>query len=156
MRKVILATLFLLSPLPCAAATVDQIRAAIENFRDTHAAKIVARQEAYLAAKGRYWQGVITPAVSPDNGAFVTPDYTRRPTDQAERWSTVFSGPDALPSTVPAQISVDVYDGPLGKGWTLTVVATKAGVRYWRTWSVGPEDRATNWQSCTLPCGVLQ
>lgn len=156
MRKVILAAVLFLSPMPCAAATVAQIRAAIENFRDTHAAKIVARQEAYLAAKGRYWQGIITPAVPPDDGASVVPDYTRLPTDQAESWADVFSGLGALPSTVPAQISVDVYDGPLGKGWTLTVVATKAGVRYWRTWSVGPEDRATNWQSCTLPCGVPQ
>ncbi len=50
--------------------------------------------------------------------------------------------------SIPCQISVDVYDGPLGKGWTVTLRATKAGVLYWRTWNVGAEMwRRTDWMS---------
>ena len=154
MRRLTLLVLLLLAPCAGQSATLDSIRAAIENFRDAHAAKLVAKQEAYAANHGgRYWQGIITPGTIPDDGASVAADYTRKPTDQANRWADVFSGADALPASIPAQIRVDVYDGPLGKGWVLTVSGTKSGNLYTKAWNVGPETwRAHAWQSCTLPC----
>lgn len=137
------------------SATLGQIKTAIENFRDAHAAKIVAKQEAYLAAHGTYWQGIITPATPSDDGASLAADYTLKPTDQPTSWADVFSGVDALPANIPAQARMDVYNGPLGKGWTITLLGTKNGVLYWRTWAVGPETwRAQDWSSCTLPCGL--
>ena len=128
-------------------ATIAQIKTAIENFRTAHGPKIVARQEAYAANhNGRYWQGIITPTVPPDDGASVAADYTKKPTDQLERWADVFKAADALPANIPCQISVDVYDGPLGKGWTVTLQGTKASKMYTRTWNVGPETwRETAW-----------
>ena len=128
-------------------ATIAQIKTAIENFRTTHGPKIVARQEAYaLNHGGRYWQGIITPTVPPDDGASVPADYTLKPTDQLERWADVFKAADALPANIPCQISVDVYDGPLGKGWTVTLRGTKAGNLYSKCWNVGPETyRAHDW-----------
>lgn len=154
MKRLILAFALLL-PATTEAATLAQIKTAIKNFRDAHAAKIVAKQNAYLAAHGTYWQGIVTPSEIPDDGATVVQDYTRRPTDHVHRWIDVFAGVDALPDNIPAQIQVDVYGGPLGQGWTLTVRATKNGNLYWKTWAVGPETwREQDWQSCTLPCGL--
>ena len=160
--KILTAVLILLASTATAqpkleAAISPTLETNLDKFQSDHVAKIAAVQDAYFATHGRYWQGIETPDIPPDElTAVKSPDLTKRPTDQAEKWDDVFRSALALPSTWPASLRVDVYDGPLGKGWTLTVVATKAGVRYWRTWSVGPEDRATNWQSCTLPCGVPQ
>lgn len=147
MKRLVL--ILLLIPATSSAATLAQIKAAIENFRDTHGPKIVARQEAYAAAhNGRYWQGIITHNTPPDDGASTPADYTRKPTDQAERWSDIFTGANALPANIPCQIRVDVYDGPLGKGWTVTLSGTKGGNYYWKTWNVGPETwRQHDWQS---------
>lgn len=128
-------------------ATLSQIKTAIENWRSTYGPKIVARQEAYAANhSGRYWQGSITPSIPPDDGASMVADYTKRPTDQVERWADIFKAADALPMSIPCQIQVDVYDGPLGTGWTVTLSGTKNGTRYSRTWNVGPEKwRAADW-----------
>lgn len=156
MRRLLLL-LVLAVPATGQAATIAQIRTAIENWRDTNAEKLVARQEAYAANHGgRYWQGILTPTNPPDDGGTVAADWTRKPTDQAERWADTFTGANALPANIPAQIRVDVYDGPAGKGWTVTLTGTKGGSRYWRTWNVGPEtQRAHDWQSCVLPCSTL-
>lgn len=128
-------------------ATLAAIKAAIEDFRTTHGPKIVDRQEAYaLNHNGRYWQGIITPTVPPDDGATVAADWTKKPTDQATHWLDVFTGANALPANLPAQIAVDVYDGPLGTGWTITLRGTKAGNLYEKAWSVGPETgRSHDW-----------
>lgn len=128
-------------------ATIAQIKAAIENFRDTYGPRIVAKQEAYAANhNGRYWQGIITPNIPPDDGASVPADWTKKPTDQATRWIDVFKDADALPDNIPCQISVDVYDGPVGMGWTVTLRGTKSGNLYEKAWNVGPETwRAHDW-----------
>ena len=153
MRRLLLLLVFVASSSE--AATLAQIKTAIETFRSNHAAKIIAKQEAYLASHGTYWQGILTPNSPPDDGATVAADWTKKPTDQARRWADVFKDADALPDNIPAQIRVDVYDGPLGKGWTITLAGTKNGNRYWRTWNVGPEtSRAQDWLSCVLPCSV--
>jgi len=126
--------------------TLAQIQAQINNWRDTYAPRIISKQEAYLAAHGRYWQGILTPSAPPDDGASVAADWTRRPTDQLDRWADVFAAADALPANIPAQIRVDVYSGPGGHGWTVTLIATKNGHTYYRTWNVGPETwRAQPW-----------
>jgi hypothetical protein len=130
--------------------TLAQIRTAVENWRETIGPKLVNRQDDYAANHGgRYWQGILTPSTPPDDGASVTPDWTRHPTDQAEAWIDRFSGANALGSSIPAQIRIDVYDGPLGTGYTVTLIITKGGRTYARTWSVGPEDRALPWADVT-------
>jgi hypothetical protein len=127
-------------------ATLVQIKNAIETFRINHQAKFINRQENYLANHGTYWQGIITHTILPDDGATTAPDLNTRPTDQQERWNDVFVVDNLLPATWPCSITVDIYNGSLGKGWTLTVKATKDGNTYSRTWNVGPEThRAIEW-----------
>lgn len=120
-------------------ATVAQIKAAAEQFKQDHGAKFLNRQEAYLTARNINWQGIISHVTIPDDGVATAPDLTRRPTDQNERWQDVFTGANLLPATWPIAVQVDVYDGPSGKGWTITVLATKNGITYSRTWNFGPE-----------------
>lgn len=151
MRKLLL--LFLLAiPSIGQAATVAEIKTAIENWRTTHGPKLVDRQEAYAATHGgHYWQGIITPSLHPDDGKTRLADWTRKPTDQITRWIDLFNGSFALPDNLFAQIQVDTYDGPFGKGWTMTLQATKTGTLYWRTWNVGPETyRNIGWRSSSL------
>ena len=136
-------------------ATVPQIKAAIENFWANHGAKFINRQDDYFGCvAGRsYWQGIRTPDAIPDSGAVLPADYTKHPTDQTETWANRFAGVYILPTNIPCQISVDVYDGPFGKGWTCTLIVSKAGRTYSRTWNVGPEDRARPWADVT-PQGI--
>src|SRR3990167_842565 len=128
-------------------ATLQEIRQVVETWRDTHGPKIVRRQASYFAQHGRF----AALAAPPDDGARVAADWTRRPTDQQESWGDVFvsdvDGDDRMPATIPARVSVDVYDGPRGKGWSLTADVQKGGRTFARTWHVGPEDgRESPWQ----------
>jgi len=136
-------------------ATVPQIKAAIEGFWVNHGAKFINRQDDYFArvAGYSYWQGIRTPDAIPDNGAVLPADYTKHPADQIETWADRFAGTYALPGTLQAQISVDVYDGPIGKGWSVTVHFTKDAILYSKTWHYGPETwRGHDW--IERPVGV--
>ena len=130
-------------------ATFAQIRSAVEALKDTVGPVLVRRQNHYLVTYGRYWQGILTPSTPPDDLADATMDWTRRPSDQAESWAERFSGLDALPTTMKAQIRVDVYDGPLGKGWSVSLRFRKTGKIYERTWAFGPEARDDAWHEVT-------
>lgn len=123
-------------------ATNAQIQATIESFWTNHQAKFIGVQDDYAVTHSRrYWQGIVSSSIPPDDGALVNPDLTRKPTDQAERWLDVFIGGRSLPSANwPASIRVDVYDGPGGTGWSVTVTYTKAGQTWSRTFHIaGPE-----------------
>lgn len=152
MKRLILAFALLL-PAVAESATIAHIKTLVETFYASRAVGLAADQEVYRATYGTYWQGIVTPGTVPDNGATVAGDYTRKPTDHAERWSDFFTGGHALPPNIPAQIQIDVYGGPLGQGWTITVRGTKGGVLLQRSWAVGPETwREKDWQECVLPC----
>jgi len=130
-------------------ATHLQIQTAADNFWTTNQQKFIDVQDAYAAAHGgNYFQGIITPTTPPDDGAFTVPDLTKKPTDQAERWQDVFTGGNALPATNwPVSIRIDVYDGPRGKGWVLSVTYTKAGETWERAVNVGNEtEREFAWR----------
>jgi hypothetical protein len=131
--------------------TLNQIRTAIDNFVDNRWPTIVARQENYRTNQGRYWQGLKTHLVAPahtssTDGSKVGDLLDQSPDDQGEfsTWLNVF--PEWLSDLLPALIKVDVYDGPQGQGWTLTVEATHNGNLWRRVVNVGPESyRAKAW-----------
>jgi hypothetical protein len=127
-------------------ATIAQIRSVVETLKDAVGPVLVRRQNHYFEAHGRYWQGILTPSMPPDDGADCAPDWTCKPTDQAESWADRFSGLDALPATMKAQLRVDAYDGPLGTGWSVSLRFQKAGKTYERTWAFGPEARDAAWR----------
>lgn len=157
--KLLTAVLILLASTATAqpkleAAISPELKTNLDKFQADHAAKIAAVQDAYFATHGRYWQGIENPDTPPDElTAVKSPDLTKRPTDQAEKWDDVFKSALALPATWPASLRVDVYDGPRGKGWTLTLTCKEGGKLQVRTWNWGPEterhDKA--WREVVTP-----
>lgn len=132
-------------------ATHAAIRSSIEGFWAGQRTRLEAAQTDYAAAhRGRFWQGLGTPS-PPDNGAKASPDFSSRPSDQPERWSDIFHGPLTLPPAAwPAQMRVDVYDGPRGTGWSATATYTKGGETWARTFHFGPEtEREQDWVNVT-------
>ena len=138
-------------------ATLKQIQTKAENFWALYGPEIISRQNAYLAAHGIYWQGLQSHGTLPDDGVETAPDLTNKPTDQLERWLDFFQG-YSIPATWPIAVRIDVYDGPLGKGWTVCLRFTKNGATWERVWNFGPEtSREKAWveiTSAAAPQGV--
>lgn len=108
--------------------------------------QVVPRQAAYAATHGgRYWQGYRTFVITslPNNPSDanptvleVTPVLNTHPTDQPETW--IDQGMN-LEATIPMALQMDVYDGPLGRGYVGTVWARWNGNTYSRAQQFGPE-----------------
>lgn len=127
---------------PQYAAAESRLNAALSSLLDTAR----ARQETFLANHGRYWQGLWSHLAVPIETDAVAPTNTAaKPTDQTAHPS--WSGVAILPATMTYRVRIDVYDGPLGKGWTGTVeVVLPDGRVYTRTANTGPETwRARAW-----------
>lgn len=125
-------------------ATAAQIRTQVDTALATAWAAIQTRQAAYLARRGRYWQGLATHTLLPADGLELPPDRLgTRPTDQPETWAEV----GAMPAIMPMSLTIDVYDGPQGQGYCATVRVT-IGLRVWtRAQQFGPEAwRAFGWR----------
>lgn len=119
----------------------------IEDAVTSRAAAARARQDAYFAVHGRYWQGIRW--VVPVEGADGDVDFTRHPTDQAATW-TDFGW--TLPASLKFALSIDVYNGPQGHGWSATAYVVLGSRVYGRTWhGDGAENRAAGWRDMTGP-----
>lgn len=117
--------------------TLAEIRDAVDARLAVLWPKVKARQTTYAANhNGNFWQGIRFCAL-PADGGNGTPDLSLKPTDQPTSWA------DALPGDVnisePMALSISVYAGPSGQGYTGTAEVTVAGVRYARTQNEGPE-----------------
>jgi len=127
---------------PIASADISpKLATDLEKFQADNLAVLQKIQALYFATRGRYWQGIITPDTPPDELTTAkAPVLTKKPTDQAESWADEFKGVDVLPATWPAQMQVDVYEGPKGHGYTVTLYCLEGGKKQKRTWNYGPED----------------
>lgn len=117
-------------------ATPAEIRQQVQQWLTNLWSHIQNRQENYLAAHGRYFQGLRTHVVIPLEGAEAAPDaIADKPTDQAEGWADQFT----LPAAFPCQLRINTYDGPLGKGY-VGIVRVRIGGETWeRRQNNGPE-----------------
>lgn len=90
---------------------------------------------AHLATEGKFWQGLTSHTVTPADGEEERPDIgAQHPHDQAAEW------PPALRTALlPFAATVDVYDGPRGKGYTVTLEVMIEGEPWRRTENHGPE-----------------
>lgn len=108
-----------------------------------------SRQNTYFANHGKYFQGLLTHTVTPNHTASTTADITAdrlalHPTDQLESWL------DAIPTldgeVLAGAIAIDVFNGPRGQGWVLTVYVRYNGTTYRRIKAVGAEtERDESW-----------
>lgn len=120
------------------------VRTQVDTATDAFLPVLVARQDAYFLAHGRYWQGLETPNPTPTGGTNRAQSLTRKPTDQTESWA---DEGHSFPSR-SFSVTVDVYDGPRGQGYTLTGQFFDAGLLWRRVINVGPEtEREQAWQS---------
>ena len=97
---------------------------------------------AVTRVRNRYWQGRRQVL-----GTLAVDD---KPTDQAVSWKGVGVASKAdLPDITGLEamsIQIDVYDGPQGKGWTVTLTIAYAGTAYRRVYNRGPESyREQDW-----------
>lgn len=119
--------------------TPAETRAKVDTQIDAVLPTITVKANNFFAANGRYWQALRTHSVPPLDGVDENPDVgIKAPTDQGDGW------PIALRNRqYPMAISVDVYDGPQGKGWVVVItsrVTEGAEIVTWvRVVNIGPE-----------------
>src|SRR5256885_12326518 len=114
----------------------NTLQTKLDTLLSDTAQQVATIQEAYRSAYGRYWQGLRTHAVIPADGATAAPDLTRKPSDQAESWSTFAF---ALPAQTEGALSVDVYQSRKGQGYIVNADVVANGIRYRRSAELGPE-----------------
>ena len=95
--------------------------------------QIATYQAVFSSTKGGYWQGLKT-GTAPKDGADEMPSVTAVPTDQVEPWPI-----DILASPMPMGLTVDVYDGPDGKGYVVRSEVQIGADVYTMASNVGPE-----------------
>lgn len=123
-------------------------RTKLNDWLQSRAMEIAGKQANYLAAQGRYWQGLFTPILVPADELELPVDPTRKATDHPS-WAAAAI---ALPVTAPCQLWCDSYDGPQGVGYVLGVRVVWQGRTYERRRNVGPETwRTHDWQDVTFP-----
>lgn len=96
------------------------------------------------ALHGKNWQGLVTPADTPQNGADSPPNKARKPSDQMEDWSAV-----TLPNGVPCSVTVDIHQGPTGWGYTLVGEIVIGQILWRRSIGVGPGSTTHDWMEIT-------
>jgi len=120
------------------------LKSQVDDLFDDIDRQMTSLQDSYFSANGKYWQGIETPTTVPSDGVSKTTDKTKKPTDQFEDWSDFGV---TIPAKLECSISVDVYDGPNGKGYCIIGKVNESGVLYARCKNVGPEKhREQDWK----------
>ena len=101
--------------------SLEETKAAAEAMYDIHEDEVVARQAAYFAAYGEYFQGLQICDPLPSDGNLMTPNFLHQPTDQEATWT-----PDDFPNDVPASLKIDAYGGDI-VGYVSTISFTYNG-----------------------------
>ena len=92
-------------------------------------------QAVFASTKGGYWQGLKS-STTPKDGVDVLPLLAEIavPTNQVEGWPL-----DILSTPIPMSLTVDVYDGPDGKGYVVRSEVQIGADVYTMAANVGPE-----------------
>ena len=133
------------TPTPVSGAGT---RAQIDALLTQHWTKINNWMNNYAAGRGgRFFQGLRSHSVVPAGGQASAPDrLSSRPTDQAETLGDLWSGAQ-LPGLLPFALTINVYDGPEGRGWEAVIEMVDGGQLWRRVVNSGPETwREQPWQ----------
>jgi len=126
--------------------TLAAVRTTVDNWLAARWPVVTARQDAYFANHGRYWQGLRTHLAIPSHtnstdGSAVADRLAEHPTDQASSWLDVLAEWSGVP--IAAAVVMAAYEGPLGHGYVGTVILLHNGTTYLRRQNVGPESYRT-------------
>lgn len=150
--KTLFAITLLFGSLASQAATLSSTRAKVDTWLTNNFPAVISKQNAYLAANGRYWQGLLSCSgtnqipnfTTASDGDAVQDNLSSKPYYEAERISDIF--PTFVGLALPAAFQCDQYVGPFGVGYTVTVYVRFNGVIYFRAHTVGPESwRESAW-----------
>lgn len=129
-------------------ATLRQTQNRIDNWLTVSFLPAMGTLQArYLNARGRYWQGLPTHEADVIDHTSNWDDdrqptrFSTKPTDQSESWADEL--PTLASADFPAVVTVDVYEGPQGHGYTVTTVFRYDGVGHRRVINVGAESART-------------
>lgn len=104
-------------------------------------------QADFYATYGKYWQGLTTHDTIPTYGTPLPPDVDSYPSDQHVSWADVGV---PLSDTMDIAVTVDVYDGPAGSGYTVRGEVLISDTLWVRTINFGPETwREHGWITMT-------
>lgn len=120
----------------------------IDTVIDAYLPKVQGYELNYLDTKGRgYMQALWSHSAPPADGALVAPDLLdSQPTDQAETFDDLWNAVVVADGKIPMRLRIDVYDGPSGRGYVVTVECVVAARTYTRAVNVGNEKwRDVNW-----------
>ena len=88
-----------------------------------------ARQNTYFTNNGRYWQGRRVMTLTPEDGALVAVDTSKKQTD-CPSWATANV---TLPATMRCAVWIDAYQGPgVDHGWVANAAVKCQGAIYHR------------------------
>ncbi len=126
-------------------ATAAQIQNAIDTDFAARVAALNTLQTTYRSGKTEFFQGLKTHTTIPaDNIAVIPDNLSSHPSDQADSWVTFGV---AIAVAITYAIICDVYDGPQGKGYVWNTVVIILGVKWARSYNVGPEtNRDAAWR----------
>lgn len=117
----------------------ETVKLDIDGALTDHLAKLLAFEADYFNTHGRFFQALDSHTTPPDDGKLIAPDQlSAGPTDQVEKddylWQQL-----ALDPALPYSSRVDVYQGPEGWGYVLTVSAVLDKQLWERAVNTGPE-----------------
>jgi hypothetical protein len=132
-------------------ATRQEITDAIDAGIAAAWPEIEAKQEAFFAQHGRYFQGLCTHRVPPEDGQPAQADRLgSHPNYQTETWLDVGYDPGAPGPR--AALAIDQYVGPAGAGYVCKLSLLIGGDYWVRRINNGPEaDRSSDWQIEPVP-----
>jgi hypothetical protein len=128
------------------------IRATVDAALSEHLAKLQSFESDYKAdGKRNYFQTLISHSQVPADGQTLPPDkLAAGPTDQAGQLSDFWSDAQ-LAAQLPYAFRTDVYDGPEGAGYVLTVQVKIGGELWEKSTNVGPERwRDSDWHALVV------
>lgn len=141
--KIIIGLFVFFSLSSARAETLAQVRNRIDTWLTNKIVNIVIPKQNNYAANhgGNFWQGLISHSIIPAHTAGTAGDstgdrFTLHPTDQNSSW--IDAVPDFTGETWPSAAVIDVFEGPLGKGWVATLYVMYNGIIYQRTKGFGP------------------
>lgn len=138
MTKVLFLSLVLLlaAPLMSEAATEQQIKAKGDVIIAGVLAKLATFQGNYLAANGRYWQGIFVLPRVPVNGEELPPDLTKKAGGHKDSWADRgFS----FVGDLPVNVAVNEYTSAKVPGYFVECTFRFDGKVWSKTRNVGPE-----------------
>lgn len=91
----------------------------IATLLDNYIGSVDVAQVDYFAANNKYFQGLDIVSGQPDGVKNGTSDTTKRPSDQEFSWLDFDPRVFAISLALPVNIKIDVYQSPLGWGYTL-------------------------------------